>query len=288
VKNKVIYIIGSGRSGTTLLDILLGNADDIFSAGELNRYTERNGVPTDVNCKEAGIFWNEILNGLSKENLLSPINYSLLSRKFEHHFALFRSIVNDKKSWNDYSIYQQKFFNILFQKVNSEFNKNIIIDSSKYPLRGYYLSKILGNSISYIYIKRNPLAVVESFGKKDVEQAPKNRLMANLYLLGSNGIATSVIKKIYKTNAVSTVFYEDLLNDPISVLSEIETGLNISLENSKKLIMQEQPLKVGYLFDGNRLRLEKEIKLKKANHSYKPKSITDKFFYTFHKKVWYK
>ena len=288
MKNKVIYIIGSGRSGTTLLDILVGNADNIFSAGELNRYTERNGIPIDVNCKEAGIFWNEILNGLSKENLLSPINYSSLSKKFEHHFALFRSIVNDKKSWDDYSIYQQKFFTILFQKVNSEFNKNIIIDSSKYPLRGYYLSKILEDRISYIYIKRNPLAVVESFGKKNVEQASKGRLMANLYLFGSNGIATSVIKKICKTHAVSTVFYEDLLKDPISVLNKIETDLNISLENPKKLIIHEQPLKVGYLFDGNRLRLEKEIKLKKANHLYKPKNIADKFFYAIHKKVWYK
>ena len=32
---KVVYITGAGRSGTTLLDILLGELDGFFSAGEM-------------------------------------------------------------------------------------------------------------------------------------------------------------------------------------------------------------------------------------------------------------
>ena len=34
---KVIYIMGCGRSGTTILDIILGNHLGFLSLGELNR-----------------------------------------------------------------------------------------------------------------------------------------------------------------------------------------------------------------------------------------------------------
>ena len=33
---KVIYIMGCGRSGTTILDIILGNHSGFLSLGELN------------------------------------------------------------------------------------------------------------------------------------------------------------------------------------------------------------------------------------------------------------
>ena len=65
--NKLIYIIGSGRSGTTLLDILLGNAKDSFSAGELNRFTTRNGIPPkrDESSLE-NKFWRNVREKLPK------------------------------------------------------------------------------------------------------------------------------------------------------------------------------------------------------------------------------
>ena len=44
---KIVYIMGAGRSGTTLLDIMLGNNPGIFSAGELNRFPVRDGIPPE-------------------------------------------------------------------------------------------------------------------------------------------------------------------------------------------------------------------------------------------------
>ena len=50
MKNKtLIYIIGAGRSGTTLLDIVLGNNENTISLGEINRYYKRNGIPPKRN-----------------------------------------------------------------------------------------------------------------------------------------------------------------------------------------------------------------------------------------------
>ena len=57
-QKKIIFIMGAGRSGTTILDIALGNADGVFSCGELNRYPVRKGIPTGFHkMPDRGIFW---------------------------------------------------------------------------------------------------------------------------------------------------------------------------------------------------------------------------------------
>ena len=70
MKPKIIYIIGAGRSGTTLLDIVLGNAEDIFSAGELNRFSKLQGIPHDARDEKVQQFWKQVKEDLGKENII--------------------------------------------------------------------------------------------------------------------------------------------------------------------------------------------------------------------------
>ena len=46
--------MGAGRSGTTLLDILLGNGDGFVSCGELNRFPRHQGHPPLVDLDPVG------------------------------------------------------------------------------------------------------------------------------------------------------------------------------------------------------------------------------------------
>ncbi|MCZ6675379.1 MAG: hypothetical protein O7C75_20815, partial [Verrucomicrobia bacterium] len=55
-KIKVIYIMGTGRCGGTILGILLGNLKDIFYAGELAFWHKFKGVPKTDN-EEVLKFW---------------------------------------------------------------------------------------------------------------------------------------------------------------------------------------------------------------------------------------
>ena len=48
---KVIYILGAGRSGSTLLDIILGNNGGVLSCGELRKFEELSGRPRGVDAK---------------------------------------------------------------------------------------------------------------------------------------------------------------------------------------------------------------------------------------------
>ena len=44
-KPKVIYVMGAGRSGSTILGVTLGNCADVFFAGELDKWLPRGGEP---------------------------------------------------------------------------------------------------------------------------------------------------------------------------------------------------------------------------------------------------
>jgi hypothetical protein len=285
----IIYIIGAGRSGTTLLDIILGNTPEIFSAGELNRFVKRKGIPHDARDTEAEQFWAGVRQNLEKENMADFETLYNISKKIEYHssvFNLFRT--NTSNPWfAKYISFQKALFkNILKQAI--QYNKTIICDSSKYPMRGLLLSKIFGGKISFIYIKRNPHTVVDSFQKKDIEQPPKSRITANIYLLAVNAIANKVIKRVKKENKVAIINYDDLIRDPTSTLDTIEKGLNINLQQAKNLINANQPLQVGLLFDGNRLRLKNQITFNKKAQDNKNKKLIDSLFYPLHKLIWYK
>ena len=274
MEKKIIYIIGAGRSGTTLLDIVLGNNTDIFSAGELNRFPIRKGMPPLLDKGNPKfIFWDKFKsNFLNRYRNYDLIGLNNLINKFEYHLGIFRILYgsNNNKSLKDYQEYLQIFFSTLEEQVGQGY----IVDSSKYPCRGYHLSQIYKENISFIYIKRNPIDVVQSFAKKDIEQPPKNWIMANLYLCCVNLLCLFILKKISKYSKVASITLEELTNNPAKTLTYVSETIGVDLSNSIQITQNYSPLKTGCLFDGNRLRLKTEIIMEKTI----PSSTKDKTF----------
>src|ERR1700682_6281666 len=60
---KVIYVMGAGRSGTTILGVALGNCVDFVFAGELNQWLLKSGVPTHDGPERAR-FWETVRGDL--------------------------------------------------------------------------------------------------------------------------------------------------------------------------------------------------------------------------------
>ena len=76
METKIIYILGSGRSGTTLLDILLGNEPSFFSAGELNRIPKLDFHPHDPRDELVLKFWEEV----KKMLVIIPMNIAIFKK----------------------------------------------------------------------------------------------------------------------------------------------------------------------------------------------------------------
>jgi hypothetical protein len=121
-----------------------------------------------------------------------------------------------------------------------------------------------------------------------VEQPSKNALAANVYLFFVNTLANYIIKKLKKDHKISTVSFDNLLTDPIKTLSKIEEDLELDLSLPRELIEKDIAFKVGYLFDGNRLRLNKDVIVKKPAVSTPDIKGVSNLFYPLHKFTWYK
>ncbi len=278
--------MGGGRSGTTLLDIILGNAEDAFSTGEIHKFPKLKGCPHGFEQGSPNFaFWKKVEQALFDSYKDQPVDYKglrKLTRKLEYHSNFWLNYVNWISSGKRkvYATYVNRFFDALFGSIDEP----LVIDSSKYPTRALSLYRHLDYSIHFIYLIRHPVGVVTSFAKKDLEQPPKNYFQANLFYFVINLFNALVCRKIGKDNFIK-VRYDDLLAEPVKELTRIQEKFGIDLSRPKDLIAAGQPLSVGYFFEGNRIRLQESIRLKQKKASY-PANIKNTITRLFNRLWW--
>ena len=261
MKKKVIYILGTGRSGTTVIDIVVGNNDDIFSCGELVRYSELkaepHGFPPD---SENYIFWKNIEQKLFDRLPSSHDELFRISRKLEFHPSFFFNLfkLTSRKNKQLYKKYINTFFDILFESIE----QNIVVDSSKYAGRGLGLLRALKYDLFIIYVVRDPVRVINAFAKTDVEQMPKKYWVANIYYFLINFICR-IVTMMAKKPRVYPLKYENFLSNPAKELENIQEAFGIDLSRSIQTVSENGDFEVGHLFEGNRIRLQKTLRLKK-------------------------
>ncbi|MEQ8554278.1 MAG: sulfotransferase [Cyclobacteriaceae bacterium] len=277
---SILYILGAGRSGTTLVDILLGNSERVFSAGELNRFPKRNGIPPGREEGSAALnFWDEINNNISNRFQLDYLNQ--ISHRIEHHNFLKRLGLSPTE-WKDYHDY----LNLIFESLSSRRSEQIIIDSSKYPLRAYELSRRLVNFKYCVYVKRHPVSVLRSFAKKGIEQPSKSWVGVLLYLMLVHAISWWVLKKLkLKGVKVLSVTIEEVTRDPYHFVESVENIFQLDLTCLKDKLKSKGTLTTGQLFDGNRIRLKKEIEIKEIKIPQKF-TLKERFVYVCSKFWW--
>ena len=269
MKKTLIYIIGAGRSGTTLFDIVLGNNSNSISLGEVNRFFKRNGIPPKrEESSNVYLFWKKTRQSFEHiSNTKSYAEYDTLFRKNEFHSNILKSLLKT----NDLN-YQKDLKN-LYKAISLNVDDKVIIESSKYPVRALNISNYLDKddiTIKYIYLKKDPVKVVKSFNKKDIEQPSKNFLMANIYYLFVNALCGIVINILKRRGHHTYCFKnEDFLKHPEIVLKEAGKALNEDFLESQNQILNSQPLYTGFLFDGNRIRLKETLFLQPYKNNTK-------------------
>ena len=260
MKKTLIYIIGAGRSGTTLLDIILGNNTESISLGEVNRLYKREGIPPK-RTKDDKVykFWKEITNSLNQTGQ-SYLELANLFNKNEYHSAFLKSVFK-----NNDIIYKQNL-NHQYDVLKTKTKQSILIESSKYPVRALNISEYVSKDnyiIKYIYLKKDPTKVVKSFHKKDLEQPSKSFLSANLYYLLVNLLCVLTVKILkLRKHKVSIIKYEDLLTDSKKILIKLSADLNMDFSILEDKLEYNKSFKTGYLFDGNRIRLKENLTLR--------------------------
>ena len=91
-KGTIIYIMGAGRSGTTVLATFLGNNKEIQNIGEMHQFFENLDEKKECSCGNLLTeceFWRD---KLSQELLNSSFENKELSARMESHSAIFKHI----------------------------------------------------------------------------------------------------------------------------------------------------------------------------------------------------
>lgn len=276
MKKTIIYILGSGRSGTTLLDIVLGNSLGILSCGELMRFVETRGKPPECTTDSENYrFWSRITDRMSRKyaGRIDFNNLLRIIRGIEYHRSLLRTYFGMLADGNisEYKTYNRHLFDSIFETVS----ETVIVDSSKWPSRALALYKYLDYDICFIYLVRNPVMVVKSFGKAGIEQDRKGYISANIYYFLVNSVCKLVLRKLRNARTV-TVRYEDLIANPEGALEHIQNELKVDLSKSISLIKQGKHLQVANLFEGNRIRHKSAIKLRQSKEKPMISGIKDR------------
>jgi len=172
---KVIYIAGSGRSGSTILDRVLGSLEGVFSLNEIYRiwqdgFIENNlcscGKPFTV-CP----FWSAVVADAIKDQSHIGRHFAL-SSGVEHsrHFPGLYTGMTSKKfkaKVEDYTEILRKLF-FAIAKFSGE---EIIVDSSKIPSRALILSRVPGIEVHILHVVRDVRAVVHAWQKNKYNPA---------------------------------------------------------------------------------------------------------------------
>lgn len=203
-KIRVVYILGLGRSGTTLITSLLNSHKDIVGVGELNNILRQHDN-TRCSCGQVldqCPFWLNVMNDVkkrataSREEIRNCINRQELKKNF----------------FNPFKRIEKKYLEInkeLYSAISRRSEKNIIIDSSKNIMR-YFSIKSLFDTTT-ITVIRNPFGVCWSLMKIYGSKQARNRIM--IYSLLSYTFNNLLIITLSKFNKSAIVFkYEDIPN----------------------------------------------------------------------------
>lgn len=260
-KPLVVYIMGDGRSGSTVTGVVLGNHPCISSNGELHKFARYRGHPKKDNEKEKDLrFWEEVRAYFQSEGLSTDYEHlEALQGEIENYRnfgrLLFHRIPSDTCS--EYCTHVGG----LFRAISTVSKLDIIVDEAKRPARGYALLGCSDIDVRIIHLVRDPRGVIWSQKKRTVEHKYKSPFIAAMHYSAKNLMALLVQLKAPR-GSVIRVRYEDLVREPTKELTRIGQWLGLSMEPLIEQIEAGESLQVPFLLDGNRIRCETEITLR--------------------------
>jgi hypothetical protein len=247
-RTKVLYVMGAGRSGSTILGVTLGTCAGVFFAGELDRWLVRAGVPRRAG-EPLERLWREVLADASPPaELLGGASTCL-----ERSSALFdpRKLARRRRLRSPYL----HASDALYRAVARASGDTSIVDSSHYPLRARELRALDGIDLYLIYLMRDPQQVVASLAREDVPERTFGLLAANAYLWLTNAVSAFVFLRHPRSRRLF-VRYEEFIADPERVVGQILRQCQIDAA-----VPDFANLHTGLPFHGNRLIESETVKL---------------------------
>jgi hypothetical protein len=269
---KVLFIAGPGRSGSTLLDMLLGQVDGFYSTGEL-RFIWSRGFKDNQLCGCGKPFREcEFWTGVVKDAFggFDRIDYTRIEgmrESAERHVSKGVSIHGETGSLAPYKEYFDACLS-LYQAIHKISGCEFIIDSSKNTAHGFILTNIPAIELFTVHLIRDSRAVAYSWRREKIrpEIYWEQKFMGQRKLITSatrwNSLHRLAERLQHTSKEYSLLRYEDLVSNPKKSLLEVFTDLEIEQPSLDFLDGFHANLKTSHTVSGNPVRFtHKEIKI---------------------------
>jgi hypothetical protein len=212
---RVLFVAGSGRSGSTLLTNLLGQAEGVFAAGEL-RYLWQRGAVEGRPCgcgqpfaecpvwtrvmKEVDADPAEVVSALGRGLRMRRLPAMLWRRRVEAHPAI--------------------------PALYAALGGGLVVDSSKLPPYGLLVDGLPAVEMRVLHLVRDPRATAFSWRRERGLDGPADRVLmyrppvAKAALLWLVWNATTALLW-RRSGRYLRVRYEDFVADPAAVTARI-------------------------------------------------------------------
>ena len=273
----VIYVLGYGRSGSTFLDVLLGNAPGIESVGELDllhRDWDTRGCSCGAAYRDCE-FWSDVDRRV--QGALGPTSQLALERtlrRMEDLAVLPRLALGWISRRARYAYRDQ--LRAQWGAIAAVTDCETILDSSKSAReaagRAVAMARVAELDVRAIHLVRDGRAVLWSVrrggnvrlgtgaaGREAALRAPALRAVLGWMLANAVALVSTALLPRGRT---LRVHYERLVAQPDEELARIGAFLGRDLAGVRKRVRDGDPFPVGHNTGGNRLRQQGAVRLR--------------------------
>ena len=256
----VLYLLGKGRSGSTLLSMALGELDGIFAAGEL-RFFWRRGLVEDRRCA-----CGERISGCgvwgAVAERVADLDAEAVARDSEAVFrwaASPRLLLGRTSGWAAFGRWSAATARLI-DAVAEVTGAEVIVDSSKWPTDPGVLGRVDAISPFSLLLVRDPRAVAWSWQRTkahhDLEQ-PREMDRFPAWHSGLSWTSRNIVAGLAARRSPGprmTVRYEDFTADPAAGLTRIGQFLGRDVDLTGVLDGPTLRVTEGHTLAGNPTR----------------------------------
>ena len=268
---RIVLIVGMGRSGTTLLELLLGRLEGWVAGGELRRYWHGESMPGWIcGCgRRIGDcdFWRQIRTHL-REDGISPDDRARFLTLQRTHLRLrpapmARLVISTQRADDTLSpLYRYQLgMSRLYSAVARAADAKVVVDSSKEPTDAYLATWNPRIELFVVHLVRDPRAVAHSFSKRILEPQPDDEYMPRSNAFGAavrwnlrHGFCEALVKRRLGPRYMR-MRYEDLVRDPAGAIRSIARFAREPEPDLRFLDDGRAEYEPNHTFSGNPLRL---------------------------------
>ena len=271
---KIIYVAGYGRSGSTLLDMMLASHPAVFGAGEMSTIC-RHVWPNDEFCAchnrvRACPLWSGVMDEWLAGGV-DPAAHARLQQKIEPVIAPARTLGRAAaRQYGDQTL-------ALFGITAAHRGQPVLLDSSKSPGRALALATAAadaGVDFRAIHLVRDPRAVAHSMSKPmkiDTQAGVQKQIRAHpawrtaLRWNYVNAGAEALLARLPPGHGLR-LRYEHLVAHPEQALHTVGAATGLDLDAMARAIAGGGPIAAGHQVAGSRIRMSGPMALQPDLH----------------------